>query len=117
MSDTTKTRRKREREKQTISQMVAIFCKDTHKVRLRAEEAHCGKLLCLECAQLESYAVLRTEQCRKMDNKTLCENCDNLCYDPAMRQAIREAMRYAGPRMPLHHPFAALRHLLNKHFA
>ena len=30
------------------------------------------------------------------------------------RERIRAIMRYAGPRMMLHHPVAAVRHLLGK---
>ena len=36
------------------------------------------------------------------------------CYAPAQREQIRAIMRYAGPRMILHHRVAAIRHLLKK---
>ncbi|MCL2807354.1 MAG: nitrous oxide-stimulated promoter family protein [Coriobacteriia bacterium] len=108
------TQKRRRREKRTISQMIVIYCKGVHINSGRTEEAHCGRLLCPECALLDSYAVDRTEQCRQMGAKTLCENCESFCYDPIKRQAVREVMRYAGPRMIFCHPIAALKHLLNK---
>ena len=49
-----------------------------------------------------------------MAHKTSCEECGNHCYAPAQREQIRAIMRYAGPRMILHHPVAAIRHLLKK---
>ncbi|MBD9245121.1 MAG: nitrous oxide-stimulated promoter family protein [Coriobacteriaceae bacterium] len=32
------------------------------------------------------------------------------CYAPAQRQAIKDVMRYAGPRMLLSHPAMTVRH-------
>ena len=115
MVDTAAIRKKRDREKRTISQMVAIFCMGMHAEDRRTVESFCGELLCAECLSIDTYAVLRTEQCRKMDTKTICENCENRCYDPAMRESIRDVMRYAGPWMLVHHPIAAFRHLINKY--
>lgn len=116
MVDTAAIQKKREREKRTISQMVAIFCKGRHPEASRTAQSFSGEPLCPECFAIDSYAVLRTEQCRKMDTKTICENCENRCYEPAKRELIREVMRYAGPRMLAHHPIAAFRHLINKYF-
>ena len=39
--------------------------------------------------------------------------CPVHCYRPGMREAVREVMRYAGPRMVVRHPVLALRHLLD----
>lgn len=104
--------RRREREKRTISQMVALYCADHHEQAKRTETAHCGEAVCPECAAIDSYAVLRTERCRKMDVKTSCEQCGNHCYKPEERERIRAVMRYAGPRMLKKHPVAAIRHLM-----
>ena len=53
--------------------------------------------------------------CRhKEGHATLCPTCRRCpihCYRPAMRERIRCIMRWAGPRMLLYHPLAALRHL------
>lgn len=112
--DTPKIAKRREREKRTISQMIAMHCAGKHSAASRTEKAFCGDRICSECASLDTYAVLRTERCRKMDVKTSCEECENHCYAPEMRERIRAAMRYSGPRMLTKHPIAAMRHLLGK---
>lgn len=112
--DTPKTAKRREREKKTISQMIAMHCAGNHSADTRTEQAFCGERVCPACAELDAYAVLRTQRCRKMDVKTSCEECGNRCYAPEMREKIRAAMRYSGPRMITKHPIAAVRHLLGK---
>lgn len=112
--DTPKTAKRREREKRTISQMIAMHCAGNHSADARTEQAFCGEHVCPACAELDAYAVLRTQRCRKMDVKTSCEECGNHCYAPEMREKIRAAMRYSGPRMITKHPIAAVRHLLGK---
>lgn len=112
--DTPKTAKRREREKKTISQMIAMHCAGNHSADARTEQAFCGERVCPACAELDAYAVLRTQRCRKMDVKTSCEECGNHCYAPEMREKIRAAMRYSGPRMITKHPIAAVRHLLGK---
>lgn len=112
--DTPKTAKRREREKKTISQMIAMHCAGNHSADTRTEQAFCGERVCPACAELDAYAVLRTQRCRKMDVKTSCEECGNHCYAPEMREKIRAAMRYSGPRMITKHPITAVRHLLGK---
>jgi len=112
MEDTPKTLKRRNREKRTISQMVAIYCKGHHSAPSRARRAYCGEMVCPACLELDSYAVARTQNCRNMGTKATCEECPNHCYEPSMREAIRQAMRFAGPRMVTAHPIAAIRHLL-----
>ena len=68
--DSPKIARRRDREKRTISQMVALYCADNHDAAARTETAHCGEAVCPGCASIDAYAVLRTERCRKMDVKT-----------------------------------------------
>lgn len=106
--------KRRAREKKTISQMIAMHCAGTHHAVERTERAFCGDAVCPACAKLDAYAVLRTERCRKMHVKTSCEACENHCYAPEMRESIRAAMRYSGPRMIFKHPVAAIRHLLGR---
>ncbi len=114
MQDSPKTAKRREREKRTISQMVALYCAGNHDAVARTETAHCGEAVCPDCKRIDDYAVLRTERCRKMEVKTSCEQCGNHCYKPAERTRICEVLRYAGPRMLGKHPIAAIRHLLGK---
>ena len=113
-SDNAKIAKRRTREMKTISQMVALYCEDNHEDELCTESAYCGESVCSECAALDSYAVLRTQRCRKMHVKTSCEECENHCYAKEQREAIRLVMRYSGPRMLKRHPIAAIRHLLHK---
>ena len=111
--DTPAVARRREREQRTISQMVALYCAGNHPDE-RTERAHCGEPVCPDCKAIDDYCVKRTERCRSMEHKTNCEECGNHCYAPAQRDRIRAIMRHAGPRMMLHHPVAALRHMLKR---
>ena len=44
--DNPKIARRRDREKRTISQMVALYCADNHDAAARTETAHCGEAVC-----------------------------------------------------------------------
>ena len=97
------TQTKREREKRMVSQMIALYCCKKHHTR--------GDL-CPQCAALDAYAKMRADKCPFMETKTFCSNCRIHCYKPDKRAKIREVMRFAGPRMILHHPVAAIRHVV-----
>lgn len=97
------TQTKREREKRMVSQMIALYCRKKHHTR--------GDL-CPQCAALDAYAKMRADKCPFMETKTFCSNCRIHCYKLDMRAKIREVMRFAGPRMILHHPVAAIRHVV-----
>lgn len=106
--------RKRVRDKRTVSQMISIYCRGKHKDVPRDHVAHCGEPVCAKCAEIDAYAILRTEQCARMEVKISCDRCPLHCYTPDELEKIREIMRYSGPRMMFHHPIAALRHLTGK---
>ncbi|MGM9607655.1 MAG: nitrous oxide-stimulated promoter family protein [Oscillospiraceae bacterium] len=93
---------KREREKQLVSQMIALYCKKKHG----------GRDLCPDCAALDAYARQRSDRCPFMETKTFCSNCTVHCYKPEMREKIRAVMRFSGPRMIFHHPVLAVRHMI-----
>ena len=93
---------KREREKETVSLMIAIYCYKKHGC----------KTLCPECAALDAYARQRSEKCPFMETKTFCSNCKVHCYKKDMREKIREVMRFSGPRMIFHHPVMAICHVM-----
>ena len=93
---------KREREKQLVSQMIALYCRKKHG----------GKGLCPDCAALNTYARQRSDRCPFMETKTFCSNCKVHCYKPEMRSQIRAVMRFSGPRMVFHHPVIAVRHVI-----
>lgn len=97
------TATKREKEKELVSQMIALYCKKKHGVKHG---------LCAECTELDNYARLRSDKCPFMETKTFCSNCKVHCYKPAMREKIREVMRFSGPRMIFHHPITAVRHVI-----
>jgi predicted amidophosphoribosyltransferase len=92
------------REDRTITAMVRIYCHDHHQT---------GGDLCDDCDALLDYARQRLDKCPFQENKTTCANCPIHCYKPAMRERVREVMRYAGPRMMYRHPILAFYHLLD----
>ena len=95
-------RTKRQREKETVSLMIALYCRHHHG----------GRALCPDCAALDAYARLRSDKCPFMETKSFCSNCRVHCYKPDMREKIRAVMRWSGPRMLFHHPVMALRHVI-----
>ncbi len=99
-----KTEENREREKKTVSEMIALCCRKNHGIT-RGE-------FCTECKELRDYAWLCSDKCPFMENKTFCSNCKVHCYKPEMREKIRKVMRHSGPRMIFHHPVMAVRHVI-----
>lgn len=95
---------KREKEKQVVGLMIALYCRGSHGTPRGS--------LCPACRALADYAAARVDHCPHMETKTFCSNCKTHCYQPAMRQQIRRVMRYSGPRMLLYHPVLAVRHLI-----
>ena len=91
-----------EGEKKVVSRMIALYCRSKHSS---------GKELCTECSLLREYALQRLETCRFGEEKPTCAKCPVHCYKNSMREKIKEVMRFAGPRMLLVHPVAAIRHL------
>lgn len=101
MMDEKKISRKLQHERRIVADMIALYCRKKHST----------KELCNDCRTLAEYADRRTMACPKMAEKTFCSQCKSHCYRQDMRERIREVMRFAGPRIILHHPIAALRHL------
>ena len=93
---------KREREKEIVSLMIALYCRRNHG----------GKVLCPDCAALDSYARQRSDRCPFMETKTFCSNCHVHCYRKDMRERIRAVMVFSGPRMIFYHPVMAIRHVI-----
>jgi hypothetical protein len=96
---------RRAREQRTLEAMLRMYCRHHHRPL--------GHGLCAECAQLAMYAERRLERCVFGDAKPTCANCVVHCYRADMRERIREAMRWAGPRMLLRHPVLAIAHLID----
>lgn len=93
-----------DREKRTVSRMIELYCR--HKAGLPE--------ITDEFRELERYAHQRLDRCKFGSRKPSCKRCPIHCYKPAMREKIREIMRWAGPRMLLYDPIAAIRHLIGK---
>lgn len=93
-------------EQEIVSQMVRIYC--------RQKEKHTD--LCPDCKELLQYAHARLSHCPFEEKKTTCRLCPVHCYKPDRRKKMQEVMRFAGPRMILYHPTAAIRHLLQEFF-
>jgi hypothetical protein len=90
------------RDMKTVGAMVRIYCRGTH-----GRQAE----LCESCAHLLGYADERLAKCPFGDEKTTCRDCPIHCYRPTERTAMKDVMRYAGPRMVWRHPLLSIRHL------
>ena len=90
------------REKKTIDKMVHIYCKGHHETKKNE--------LCPECTEFLSYAFMRLDKCPFQEEKSTCGKCLVHCYQPQMKEKVKEVMRYSGPRMLLHGPGLALHH-------
>ena len=92
------------RERQTMSAMIRIFCRDRHRA---------ASGVCAECQQFMDYADVRLERCRYGTEKPVCAKCPVHCYQRARREQVRAIMRHAEPRMLREHPLMSLRHWLD----
>lgn len=88
------------REKQTVRQMIEIYCRHHLHQDTMPEEYQ----------QLANYAWQRLDHCQFGENKPLCKVCPIHCYAPKEREAIRRVMRWTGPRMMIYAPKASLIH-------
>lgn len=99
--------RRLKRDDETVMAMAELYCRGHRHMRTP------GQRLCPECAETVQYAQARTHACPHKHQGT-CDTCSIQCYKPEMRQRIRTIMAYSGPRMMLHHPIMAIRHLAKK---
>lgn len=90
------------RDARTVAAMVRIYCAGKHGRRAT---------LCAPCEALLCYADDRLTKCPFGEEKTTCRDCPIHCYRPVERTAMKDVMRYAGPRMLWRHPLLAIRHL------
>jgi hypothetical protein len=94
-------------EKKTVAAMVRIFCAEHHPD---------DRGVCEACGALLAYSHARLDACPYGDGKPTCKACPIHCYRPAEREAMRQVMRFAGPRMLLRHPWLSLVHLWKERF-
>lgn len=97
---------KRNLEAVVVTELIQLYCHDKHKGRSKN-----AKNMCSECQALDTYAQSRIRQCPFMTSKTFCSNCKVHCYDLEEREAIRQVMRYAGPRLLLKRPILVIHHM------
>jgi len=97
--------RRLRREARTVELMIRMYCRAHHAA---------PRALCSDCAALVAYSFERIDACRFGAAKPVCSRCTVHCYRPAMREQVRAAMRYSGPRMTYRHPYLAVRHLLDR---
>ena len=90
-------------EKRVVELMIRIFCRKKEK----------NTLLCPDCVELLHYAHSRLDRCPFGEKKKACKQCAIHCYKPAMREKMKQVMRFSGPRMILYAPVEAIRHILN----
>ena len=93
-----------EQEKQVVSTMIKLYCKKHHQ----------RHSVCPECQALQDYALLRLSRCRHGENKNFCAHCPTQCYQKHHKEKMKEVMRFSGPRMLLHHPILAIKHVLHR---
>lgn len=99
------THKRIEREHKTISKMIGLYCHAHHHTSQGS--------LCENCQFLLDYAHKRIDRCPFGWQKPTCTKCPVHCYKPDRREEIRQVMRYAGPRIILHHPILTLLHFLD----
>ena len=102
-----KNEKKRQKEQYVVEEMIRLYCRKNH-----ANEKWQGNQMCPDCQKLSDYAKQRSRKCPFMEEKTFCSNCKVHCYQPQMREQIRQVMRFSGPRMLLYHPLLAMWHLI-----
>ncbi|VDR36142.1 Nitrous oxide-stimulated promoter [Alistipes sp. cv1] len=81
--------------------MIRLYCRRKEK----------NAVLCEDCRELLTYSHKRLDLCRYGNKKGACKKCPTHCYASAFREKIREVMRFSGPRLILHYPLAAIRHI------
>lgn len=91
-----------EREKRVVAKMVELYCRKALGLNYVNDEYR----------ELIEYAHARLDRCRFGAAKKACKRCPIHCYKPQMREKMRAVMRWAGPRMIIYDPLAAIRHLL-----
>jgi hypothetical protein len=96
---------RRAREFKTIVTMLRMYCHGHHGTK--------DKPLCRDCLELHDYARRRLERCIFGEAKPTCVNCTVHCYKALMRERVRVAMRWAGPRMLWRHPVQAIWHSID----
>ena len=92
-------------EIETLRIMLEIYCSGNHGTSTG---------MCMDCKELLEYACKRVSVCPQNPDKPTCRECKIHCFAPDKRDKIRNVMKYSGPRMVLHHPLLAIKHLMRE---
>ena len=87
-----------ENEKAVVAKMIRLY----YRRKLGLLEPSTEEM------ELLSYAERRLTHCKFGEQKPACKRCPIPCYRSDMRAKIREVMRWAGPRMIIYDPVAAI---------
>ena len=90
-----------DQEKRVVELMIRLYCRKKEK----------NVTLCPQCEELLRYAHARLDRCPFGVKKKACKQCSVHCYKPAMRERMKQVMRFSGPRMLIYAPWEAIRHL------
>ncbi len=92
--------------------MLEMYCKAHHNSRLEFSSPEAGRkvYLCKDCIKSANRLVAQSIRCPHMGYKTFCHNCPRPCHKPD--DIVRQAMRYSGKRLLIHHPLLGIKHLL-----
>ena len=96
------TETKRQREKETVSRMIALYCRKKHG----------GKTLCPDCAALDAYARSRSDRCPSMEPFPL-QLPDPLLPPGHTGKNPESPGLFRPPRTIFRHPVMAVRHLID----
>ena len=92
-----------EQEKRIVRKMIELYCRHhLHQDQMPEEYQH-----------LADFACRRLDHCTYGEQKSACKDCPTHCYAPKEREAIREVMRWAGPRMIWYAPKDAFIHFFH----
>jgi hypothetical protein len=95
---------RRERESVIVHAMIKMYCDANHESE---------GFLCVECESLSKYAEKRLFSCMYGEIKPVCKHCPVHCYSPAMREQMRQVMKWAGPKMIFRNPVFAVMHIID----
>ena len=93
------------RERKTVEEMIKLYCHKHHGTS--------GRELCQSCNDLLFYAYKKIETCRFLPDKPTCRNCTVHCYAKSKKEAIRDVMRFSGPKMMFRFPGLTTLHFID----
>ena len=92
-------------EKAVVRDMIHLYCTKKHGTD--------AGTLCAECQELLDYSHNRLDRCRYGEEKPTCRKCPTHCYRPAMREKIKDVMRFSGPRFFFRSPLRWIIHAIH----